>query len=222
MVYALIFVFLSLITKPQGLAVIPYYFISLFFFYNKKEINFIKFLMISFFIYFLIFPLLIYLLIENNLFPKITHFMSEGYISGTIFYKLEDFLLQFSLPKTQLSELSYYYYLFLKKVVYQLTFIRETYSFSHNVFLILYSIIIYFFIIINFIFLSKKENLFLIMSLLISLISILLHSSLNTADEPNRHQLFNLIPMYILSALSISNILVHLSKISKNYRKLKN
>ena len=31
MVYALIFVFLSLITKPQGLAVIPYYFISLFF-----------------------------------------------------------------------------------------------------------------------------------------------------------------------------------------------
>ena len=151
---------------------------------------------------------MIYFLIKLNLFNNITHFMSEGYISGTIFYKFDEFLSEFSLSRNELNNIFYYYYLFLKKIIYQLTFVRETYSFKHNLFLVIYVLAIYFLIIFNFIYLSKKENLFLKMTLLICFLSILLHSSLNTADEPNRHQLFNLTPLYILSAISFSKTII--------------
>lgn len=202
LIIAFFFVVISLITKPQGIAIIPFYFLSIFLFFLKKEINFYKFIIITFSIYFFIFPLLSYFFIKLNLFSNITYFMSEGYISGTIFYKFDEFLVEFSLSRNELNNIFYYYYLFLKKIIYQLTFVRETYSFKHNLFLVFYVLAIYFLIIFNFTYLSKKENLFLKMTLLICFLSILLHSSLNTADEPNRHQLFNLTPFYILSAIS--------------------
>ena len=132
--------------------------------------------------------------------------MYEGYITGTIFYKYDDFLNNFSLSKNELNNIFYYYYLFIKKIIYQLTFLRETYSIKHNIFLLFYIIVIFASIIINLNNLYDDEKLFFNTTLLISVFSILMHSSLNTADEPNRHQLFNLTPIYILSAMSFAKL----------------
>ena len=79
--------------------------------------------------------------IKLNLLNNITHFMYEGYITGTI-YKYDDFLNNFSLSKNELNNIFYYYYLFIKKIIYQLTFLRETYSIKHNIF--------YYFILLSF------------------------------------------------------------------------
>ena len=138
--------------------------------------------------------------------------MYEGYITGTIFYRYEDFLSNFSLTKNELTSIFYYYYLFLKKIIYQLTFLRETYSIKHNIFLFFYILIIYASILINLNNLYESEKLFFNTTLLISVFSILMHSSLNTADEPNRHQLFNLTPLYILSAISFSKTIIAVKK----------
>ncbi len=201
------FVIISLVTKPQGLSIILFYILSIYLFDLNKRINFYKFLIIFFVIYLTLFPPTIYFLIKMNIFDNVTHFMAEGYISGTIFYKFDTFLNEFSLIKNDLNQVFYYYYLFIKKVIYQLTFLRETYSIKHNIFLAIYSLLIYFLIIINIKYLSEKENLFLKMTILICFLSILLHSSLNTADEPNRHQLFNLTPFYVLASISFVRLL---------------
>ena len=146
---------------------------------------------------------------------EVVNFMYGGSISGTILYKYDDFLNQFSLNADYITEIIYLYFLFVKKIVYQLTFIRDTYSFKHNIFLIVYTLIYYFFLIINLKYLLNKHNLFFKTTLLISFFSILLHSSLNTADEPNRHQLFNLVPMYVLVSISIFKSLKELNSFIK-------
>ena len=122
-----------------------------------------------------------------------------------------NFLIE-GLTKNELTSIFYYYYLFLKKIIYQLTFLRETYSIKHNIFLLFYILIIYASIIINLNNLYESEKLFFNTTLLISVFSILMHSSLNTADEPNRHQLFNLTPLYILSAISFSKTIIAAKK----------
>ena len=86
--------------------------------------------------------------------------MYEGYITGTIFYKYDDFLNNFSLSKNELNNIFYYYYLFIKKIIYQLTFLRETYSIKHNIFLLFYIIVIFASIIINLNNLYDDEKLF--------------------------------------------------------------
>ena len=212
--YAFLFSLISLITKPQGIAVFAFYLVILIFFYQRK-INFLKLLFIFIVIYILCFPLITYFFIKLNLLNNITHFMYEGYITGTIFYKYDDFLNNFSLSKNELNNIFYYYYLFIKKIIYQLTFLRETYSIKHNIFLLFYIIVIFASIIINLNNLYDDEKLFFNTTLLISVFSILMHSSLNTADEPNRHQLFNLTPIYILSAMSFAKTVTF----SKNWIK---
>ena len=100
--YAFLFSLISLITKPQGIAVFAFYLVILIFFYQRK-INFLKLLFIFIVIYILCFPLITYFFIKLNLLNNITHFMYEGYITGTIFYKYDDFLNNFSLSKNELA-----------------------------------------------------------------------------------------------------------------------
>jgi hypothetical protein len=202
-VYALIFAFIATITKPQGIIIIPFCLISIFIFYCNK-INFFKFIAIFILIYFVSYPALIFILIKMNYTNIATNFMLNGNISGILFYKQSDFFKEFSLLKNNFTELLYYYFLFFKKIIYQLIFLRETYSLRHNIFLVPYTLILYFFLIINLNYLLDKYGLFFKLSFLISIFSILLHSSLGTADEPNRHQLFHLIPLYILATISFN------------------
>ena len=75
----------------------------------------------------------------------LTYFYLDGKINGIIYYNYEEFLNQFSLLKSDFTELLYYYFLILKKVIYQITFIRESYSIRHNIFLIPYTLAFYFF-----------------------------------------------------------------------------
>ena len=199
---SLIIAIISLFSKPQGVAVFSFFLISVVLFFFDKKINFFKSLLIFFIIYLFLFPLIIFYLKSNNHINEIVTFMSNGNISGILFYKYDQFLNQFSLDDSNLSEILYFYFLFIKKIIYQITFIRETYSFNHNIFLIVYALFFYFFLIINLKYLLNEEKTFLKLTILINLFSILLHSSLGTADEPNRHQLFNLVPLYILASIS--------------------
>ena len=206
-IYSLILTFVSLLTKPQGIIIFPFFIISVFLLYYKKKVNFFKFLGILFLIYLFCFPLLIFFLKKLDYINVFVTFMSQGNISGTIHYKFDQFLDNFYLQENNISEILYFYFLFIKKIVYQLTFIRDTYSFNHNLFLIIYALIFYFFLIINMDYISKKENIFTKLTFLITFLSILFHSSLGTADEPNRYQLFNLVPQYILVSISIEKFL---------------
>jgi len=95
------------------------------------------------------------------------------------------------------------YFLFIKKLIYLITFIREHYSISHNSFLIIYIFNIYFFLIINFNYLYRAFRNFLELTVSITLISLLFHASLIIGSEPNRYQLFHLTPLYLLVSLSI-------------------
>ena len=204
-IYSFIFCIISIFTKPQGVIMFPFLLISFFTLYYKKKINFLNFIIISIIIYFLFFPLLVFFLQKinyNGPLEIFVHFMSKGYISGTIFYRFEDFQKQLNLSEGNFTLLFYYYILFLKKIIYQLIFLRETYSLRHNIFLIFYVSIFYFFLFINFNYLVKKYSLFFKLTIIITMLSILLHSSLNTADEPNRHQLFMLVPLYVLVSIS--------------------
>ena len=70
--------------------------------------------------------------------------MEMGKINGSIYYKLEMFIDDFSLNKNNFTEFLFYYFLFIKKIIYLVTFIRDHYSMNHNSFLILYISIIYF------------------------------------------------------------------------------
>ena len=204
-IYSFFFCIISIFTKPQGIIMIPFLLISFFTLYYKKKINFFNFIIISIIIYFIFFPLLVFFLQKINYSGSLeifVHFMSKGYISGTIFYRFEDFQKQFNLSEGNFALLFYYYVLFLKKIIYQLIFLRETYSLRHNIFLIFYVSIFYFFLFINFNYLVKKYSLYFKLTIIITILSVLLHSSLNTADEPNRHQLFILVPLYVLVSIS--------------------
>lgn len=204
-IYAFIFSLISLFTKPQGIICLPFLFLGLVNLYNFKKFNYLELLLILFFLYFLLFPIFIYFLVAfnpQNFLKVLVNFMSKGYISATVFYSYDDFINQFLFEKNKFTEIIYYYFLFLKKIIYQITLIRETYSLNHNIFLIFYCLSIYGCIIYNFNILEKKDDIFSNLTILANLLSVLLHSSLNTADEPNRHQLFNLVPLYILSSIS--------------------
>ncbi len=208
-IYALIFSLISLFTKPQGIICLPFLFLGLVNLYNFKKFNYLELLLIIFFLYFLLFPIFIYFLVAfnpQNFFKVLVNFMTKGYISATVFYSYDDFINQFLFEKNKISEIIYYYFLFLKKIIYQVTLIRETYSSNHNIFLIFYCLFIYGCIIYNFNILKKKDDIFFNLTILANLLSVLLHSSLNTADEPNRHQLFNLVPLYILASVSLLNL----------------
>jgi hypothetical protein len=204
-IYSFFFCIISIFAKPQGVIMIPFLLISFFTLYNKKKINFFNFIIISIIIYFIFFPLFVFFLQKINYNGPLAIFvdyMSNGKISGTIFYKFEDFQKQFNLSESNFTLLFYYYVLFLKKVIYQIIFLRETYSLKHNIFLILYISIFYFFLVINFNYLFKKYSLYFKLTIIITILSILLHSSLITADEPNRYQLFMLVPLYVLVSIS--------------------
>jgi hypothetical protein len=204
-IYSFFFCIISIFTKPQGIIMFPFLLISFFTLYHKKKKNFFYFIIISIIIYFLFFPLLVFFLQKinyNGPLEIFVQFMSKGYISGTIFYRFEDFQNQFNLSESNSAVLFYYYILFLKKILYQIIFLRETYSLRHNIFLIFYISIFYYFLFINFNYLVKKYNLYFKLTIIITILSILLHSSLNTADEPNRHQLFMLVPLYVLVSIS--------------------
>ena len=71
--------------------------------------------------------------------------MSEGHINGLTFFTYENYLKNLSLDNNVFVELSYYYILFLNKIFYQITFLRETYSLRHNIFLFFYVSTFYFF-----------------------------------------------------------------------------
>ena len=204
--YSFIFTIISLFTKPQGFAVIPFFITSIYLIYYKRNIHFYKFILISFVIYLILFPLIIFYLKKTGNINLVVTFFSEGNINGKIFYKYEEFLIGFSLQKNNLSEILYFYFLFVKKIIYQLTFIRETYSLKHNIFLFFYTLTIYFFIFINLDYFLKKKEILTKLIFLITFFSVLMHSSLNTAMDPNRHQLFNLVPIYILVSISIFKI----------------
>ena len=214
-IYAILFALISLVTKPQGVIIIPFCLVSIFVLYCKNT-NFFKFVGIFFSIYFIFFPALIFFLIKMNYANALTYYMLNGNISGILFYKLDDFLKEFSLLKNNFTEILYYYFLFLKKIIYQITFIRETYSFRHNIFLIPYTLVLYFFLIINLDYLLEKYSLFFKLSFLVTFFSILFHSSLGTADEPNRYQLFTLVPLYILASISFQKWAKDIHNIFRN------
>lgn len=132
----------------------------------------------------------------------ITKVFADGRISYNILYSYKNFINEFDILKDGTSELFYFYYLVFKKLIFQLTFIRETYSFRHNVFLIPYIITIYFFLIINLEHLIKKYNLFFKLTTLITFFAVLLYCSTFTGSEPNRFQLFHLVPLYMLVSIS--------------------
>ena len=111
--YSSIFLILSLLTKPQGLAVLPFFILSIYLIYFNKNINFYKFSFILFLIYIVVFPLIIFILKKNNYSNLVIFFFSEGYISGILFYKYDQFLNQFSLQENNLSQILYFYFLFL-------------------------------------------------------------------------------------------------------------
>jgi len=198
---SLFFVFISLITKPQGFAVIPFFICSVILLYYKK-LDFFKSIVLLLLCYFIFFPLLIFTVMKLDQSNMFAYFYIDGKINGIILYKYEDFLNQFNLSNNNLTELLYYYFLIIKKTVYQLTFLRETYSIRHNIFLIPYTLVLYFFLIINLDYLIKNYNMFFKLTVLICIFSILLQSSLGMSGEPNRTVLFNLIPLYILASIS--------------------
>lgn len=208
---SLIFCILSLFVRPQGYLNILFliYGYSLFKFENK--INLFRLSFILFLIYVIFFPFLTFLIIKIdslNIFKSIIRFMETGKINGLIYYNLEMFKTQFSLPKNNLSELLFYYYLFIKKLIYLFTFIRDHYSTNHNFFLVFYVLNIYFFLIINFKKLYKENKIFFELTFFITLLSVLFHASLIIGSEPNRYQLFHLTPLYILVSLSINEIFI--------------
>ena len=83
-IYSLILTFVSLLTKPQGIIIFPFFIISVFLLYYKKKVNFFKFLGILFLIYLFCFPLLIFFLKKLDYINVFVTFMSQGNISGTI------------------------------------------------------------------------------------------------------------------------------------------
>ena len=211
LIYALLFSILSMITKPQGIITIPLIISSLFFLkYYKK--NFFKIILISSIIYLIFFTLFIFILTKLNIDNIAVKSFINGKITWNISYTYSQFIEQFSLIENNTNQFIYYYYLILKKLIYQITFIRETYSLEHNTFLICYLLIIYFSLIINFEYLTRKYNIFLKLTILTTFITFVLYCSLFSGSEPNRFQLFYLVPVYILVSISIDKFLDSFTK----------
>ena len=141
--------------------------------------------------------------------------IQSGHIYYEIYYTKSNFYDQFAISKSIVSETLYYYLLFLKKLIYQLTFIRESYSFNHNLFLIFYTSTIYILIILFINKLYKNNKQFFELTYVISILSLLFHSSIFIGGEPNRYQLFHLTPLYILVSLST---IIFLEKVIKNFK----
>ena len=202
LIYCFCICLIALLTKPQGLVVIPFFVYCLILIkFFKKNFFFIK--LIIFISFFLIFPIIVYLMIKFDLQNYITKAFNQGRVSHNILISYENFLNQFSFINNNLIELLYYYYLCFQKLIFQLTFIRETYSFNHNFFLLIYILIIYFFLIINLDYLILKYNLFFKLTFSSTFFAILLYCSTFTGSEPNRFQLFYLVPTYILASISM-------------------
>ena len=215
LVYVFLFTFISLLTKPNSAIIIPFIFSSVFLFYIYKK-NFFKVLFILLIIYSLLFPLSVFLFTKFDFNNWIfNYFISSGKILWNYEYSYEKFMKDFLLSESNFTYLIYHYFIFLKKILYQITFLRETYSFKHNLFLLIYVSLIYSFLIINFDYLRKNYDILLKLTILLYFFSILFYSSLFTCSEPNRCQLFFLIPLYMLTALSINNSLIKLISIFK-------
>lgn len=197
--------FLSLITKPQGLITIPFFLFSIFLLKHYKK-NFFLIILILFLLYLSFFPIIVFVMTKMNYENYITKVFADGRISHNILYSYNIFIEKFNFSKNSISELFYFYFLVIKKLIFQLTFIRETYSFRHNVFLIPYVVLIYFMLIINLDYLLKKYNLFFKLTTLITFFSILLYCTTFTGSEPNRFQLFHLVPLYILVSISFHRL----------------
>jgi hypothetical protein len=192
--------------------VIPFFFFILITLYYRKY-DFFKSLTFISIIYYAFFPIFIFFLIKIDQDNFLYYFYKDGHINGLITYSYNDFLNQFSLTKNNTSEVIYYYFLIIKKTIYQITFLRENYSDRHNIFLILYFLIFYFFIILNFKFLLDKYSTFCKLTLTISIFTIFLQSSLGISAEPNRTILFILMPLYILFSISFQkNLFFFLKK----------
>jgi hypothetical protein len=201
--YGLIFSLAALFIKPNGIAALPFFILSIFLLkYFKK--NFFKIIFGIFVFYFISFPLLILISIKINYTNIFTDFFLSGQITGKIFYKYDEFIDQFNFEKNDFTQLSYFYFLIFKKVLYQLAFLRDTYSLRHNTFLFFYTLINYFFLIINLNYFINKYNIFFKLTVLLILIFTMLYSSTNSADESNRYQLPYLVPLYILISISVS------------------
>ena len=206
LLFAFFLTCISFITKPQSLAIIPFFLFGVLILYFKK-FNFLKILIFLVIIYFLIFPLIVYYTRNYDQGNMLYYFYKSGNINANIHYHYNDFLNQFNLLKNNYTEMLYCYFIILKKTIYQITFLRESYSLNHNIFLIIYTLILYFFLIINLNYLISKHNIFFKLTLLIYVFTLLLHSSLNMSAEPNRTVLFYLIPIYILFSISVERCL---------------
>jgi hypothetical protein len=201
--YGLIFSLAAVFIKPNGVIAIPFFILGVFLLkYYKK--SFFKIIFIFFTVYFLSLPLLIFISIKFNYANIFANFFLAGNITGNIFYKYEDFINQFNFVKNDFTLLLYFYFLALKKLLYQLAFLRDTYSLRHNIFIFFYTLIIYFFLIINLDYLIKKYNLFFKLLVLLILLLTMLYCSTLSADESNRYQLPYLVPLYILISISVS------------------
>ena len=156
-------------------------------------------------LYIISYPFLIYFINqfdEINIFQNSLQLIQSGQIYYDVYYTQNDFYNQFSISDNIISETLYYYSLFFKKLIYQITFIRESYSFNHNLFLIFYLFTIYILIIFFFDELLEKYKNFLQLTYIISILSLLFHCSIFIGGEPNRYQLFHLTPLYLLVSLS--------------------
>ena len=204
--YGLIFSLVAIFIKPNGVIAIFFFILGVFLLkYYKK--SFFKTIFILFAVYFLSLPLLIFISIKFNYTNIFANFFLAGNITGNIFYKYEDFINQFNFVKNDFTLLLYFYFLILKKLLYQLAFLRDTYSLRHNIFLFFYTLINYFFLIINLDYLIKKYNLFFKLTVLLILLLTMLNCSTLSADESNRYQLPYLVPLYILISISFDKFL---------------
>lgn len=204
--YALFFCFVSLITKPQGLVTLPFFCLGIFLIKIHKQ-NFFLIILILFSLYLLFFPVILLIMTNLNYENIITKIFYAGRISYNITFNYNQFIEKFDFSINNFSKLIYYYYLIFMKLVYQLTFIRETYSLRHNIFLIPYVIAVYFFLVVNLGYLIKKYELFVKLTTLISFSAVLLYCTTFTGSEPNRFQLFHLVPLYLLVSVSIHKCL---------------
>ena len=197
---SIILAFISLWVRPQGVICISLVILCYFIYFFKLK-NLINFCFFVFLVYFIIFPFLIFFLTKFN----INGFLNKvvlNYIDGNIYFSLhyyyQEFLSDFDFNDNLFSKVIYLYFLFIKKIFYQLIFIRETYSLKHNMFLIIYAGSIYW----AFFFNAKKLYLryrnFTFILLLTTVLSLLFHGSVALSAEPNRYHLFHLVPTYLL------------------------
>ena len=200
------FAIISIFIRPQGVIVLFFVFISSCFFFRRK-INLIPLTISTSIFYIFLYPFLMILMAKFDhvgfIYNKLS-FINSGQIYYDIYYTRDFFYEQFSLTESIISEIFYYYVLFFKKLIYQITFIRESYSLIHNIFLIIYSLGIYSVIIFSLSVYKTKFKYISELIFMITLLSLLFHSSIYIGGEPNRYQLFYLTPIYLLVSMGLS------------------